>query len=104
MSFLSNLLDSIGTWISHFWSEDLAPAIEIFLKPMATDEGKLALTLAVSFAQEIAGGKSFSDAGKDFIDAAASQGLTVAENDLLNMLRVQVNAINQTPAAAVPGA
>ena len=76
-----------------FFGGTLEPALEAWVKKFATDEGKLLLSQAETFAVAVAGGQSIKDAATALISQLASQGLTIAENDALDAIRTQLSAL-----------
>lgn len=83
------------------FGNDIAPALEAWIKKFLTDEGKLLLNSSIQFAQDVASGKSMQDAGTALVTQMASQGITVLETDAMDAIRTQLSAIQGSSNASV---
>lgn len=92
-------LKKVESLVQDFFTHDVEPALEAFIKQFTTDFGKKALELAAPIAAEvIAGTMTIGDAASKIIHDLGVLGVTTAEQDAkdvaLNAIRVHLTSIS----------
>lgn len=99
-----SVITSFLAWVKHVFQVtegDVLPAIENFITRFTTDAGRILLASASAFAEEVLSGKNIQLAGAELVATLIAQGVTAAEEDAKDAIRIQMNYLqSQVPVAA----
>lgn len=95
-------LNDIETSVKAVFTDEVAPALTMFINTFASDFGAQALALAAGAVGQLIGGTSIQAVAASITPQITAAAITDAEKDgtvVLNALRVQLTAAQGAPVA-----